>query len=132
MAAEKTRRKLFKVAKELNLSHQTIIEFLEKKGYAVSGLNTPITDEMHDEILKRFAQEKVKADKIAKREIESNEAVQKELKKTFGTKIIRIHFRADGFCIPASFFYFIRDNLHRVLDGRLNIIIRITDDAIMG
>ena len=67
MAAEKTRRKLFKVAKELNLSHQTIIEFLEKKGYAVSGLNTPITDEMHDEILKRFAQEKVKADKIAKR-----------------------------------------------------------------
>jgi len=67
MAAEKARTKLFKVAKELNLSHQTIIEFLEKKGFAVSGLNTPITEEMHDEILKRFAQEKVKADKIAKR-----------------------------------------------------------------
>jgi translation initiation factor IF-2 len=67
MVAAKTRRKLFKVAKELNLSHQTIIEFLEKKGFTVSGLNTPITDDMHDEILKRFAQEKVKADKIAKR-----------------------------------------------------------------
>jgi translation initiation factor IF-2 len=67
MAAEKARTKLFKVAKELNLSHQTIMEFLEKKGFAVSGLNTPITKEMHDEILKRFAQEKVKADKIAKR-----------------------------------------------------------------
>jgi translation initiation factor IF-2 len=80
MAAEKTRRKLFKVAKELNLSHQTIIEFLEKKGYAVSGLNTPITDEMHDEILKRFAQEKVKADKIAKRreEIAKEEKVLDE------------------------------------------------------
>jgi len=67
MAAEKARTKLFKVAKELNLSHQTIIEFLEKKGFEVSGLNTPVTEEMHDEILKRFAQEKVKADKIAKR-----------------------------------------------------------------
>ena len=67
MVAAKTRRKLFKVAKELNLSHQAIIEFLEKKGFTVSGLNTPITDDMHDEILKRFAQEKVKADKIAKR-----------------------------------------------------------------
>jgi len=67
MAAEKARTKLFKVAKELNLSHQTITEFLEKKGFTVSGLNTPITEAMHDEILKRFAQEKVKADKIAKR-----------------------------------------------------------------
>lgn len=67
MAAEKARTKLFKVAKELNLSHQTIIEFLEKKGFEVSGLNTPITEEMHEEILKRFAQEKVKAEKIAKR-----------------------------------------------------------------
>ena len=67
MSAEKTRRKLFKVAKELNLSHQTIIEFMEKKGFAVSGLNTPITDEIYDEILKRFAQEKQKAEKIARR-----------------------------------------------------------------
>ena len=67
MTAEKTRRKLFKVSKELNLSHQTIIEFLEKKGYKVAGLNTPITDDMHNEILHKFAQEKVKADRLAKR-----------------------------------------------------------------
>ena len=58
MAVEKTKLKLFKVAKELNLAHQTIIEFLEKKGYKVKGLNTPITNEMHEDILKRFAQEK--------------------------------------------------------------------------
>ncbi len=70
MAVKKTRRKLFKVAKELNLSHQTIAEFLDKKGFEVSGLNTPITDEMYDEILKRFAQEKQKAEKLAKRKQE--------------------------------------------------------------
>lgn len=67
MAEKKSKRKLFKVAKELNLSHQSIIEFLEKKGYKVSGLNTLITDEMHDDILKRFTQEKVQAEKIQRR-----------------------------------------------------------------
>ncbi len=75
MAVKKSKRKLFKVAKELNLAHQTIIEFLEKKGYNVSGLNTPITDEMHDEILKRFSQEKVKAEKLA---IRRKERVKEE------------------------------------------------------
>ncbi|MEJ2049001.1 MAG: translation initiation factor IF-2 N-terminal domain-containing protein [Calditrichota bacterium] len=67
MVEKTARRKLFKVAKELNLSHETISEFLQKKGYDVSGLNTPITDEMHDAILQRFSQEKVKAEKLAKR-----------------------------------------------------------------
>jgi translation initiation factor IF-2 len=70
MAEKKTRRKLFKVAKELNLSHHTIIEFLEKKGHKVSGLNTSIEDEVYDEILKRFSQEKVKAEKLARRKKE--------------------------------------------------------------
>ncbi len=84
MAAEKTRRKLFKVAKELNLSHQTIIEFMEKKGFAVSGLNTSITDEIYDEILKRFAQEKQKAEKIARRrkELVKEEQAEEEKIKT--------------------------------------------------
>ncbi len=82
MAVKKTRRKLFKVAKELNLSHQTIIEFLEKKGHHVSGLNTPISDEMYEEILNRFAQEKVKAEKIAQRRkarMQEKEVQEKEV-----------------------------------------------------
>ncbi len=84
MTAEKTRRKLFKVSKELNLSHQTIIEFLEKKGYKVAGLNTPITDDMHNEILHRFAQEKVKADKLAKRRKEIIKEESEELQQVSG------------------------------------------------
>ncbi len=84
MTAEKTRRKLFKVSKELNLSHQTIIEFLEKKGYKVAGLNTPITDDMHNEILHRFAQEKVKADKLAKRRKEIIKEELEELQQVSG------------------------------------------------
>ncbi len=84
MAVKKTRRKLFKVAKELNLSHQTIEEFLQKKGHEVQGLNTPISDEVYDEILSRFSQEKVKADKLEKRrqerikEIEASEVATAE------------------------------------------------------
>ncbi len=84
MTAEKIRRKLFKVSKELNLSHQTIIEFLEKKGYKVAGLNTPITDDMHNEILHRFAQEKVKADKLAKRRKEIIKEELEELQQVSG------------------------------------------------
>ena len=97
MTAEKTRRKLFKVSKELNLSHQTIIEFLEKKGYKVAGLNTPITDDMHNEILHRFAQEKVKADKLAKRrkeiikeESEELQQVSSEIKEMEKSEIVEI------------------------------------------
>lgn len=70
MTVKKTRRKLFKVAKELNLSHQSIIEFLGKKGYEVRGLNTPITDDMYEDIIRRFSQEKVKAEKLARRKEE--------------------------------------------------------------
>ncbi|GAB4335871.1 MAG: hypothetical protein Kow0037_16410 [Calditrichia bacterium] len=67
MAETKSRRKLFKVAKELNLSSDTISDFLQKKGFEVKGPNTRISDEMYEEILKRFTQEKIKAEKIAKR-----------------------------------------------------------------
>ncbi len=86
MAVKQTRRKLFKVAKELNLSHQTISEFLEKKGFEVAGLNTPVTEDMYDEILKRFSQEKVKADKLAQRrkEKEEDEAVALEFEAGTG------------------------------------------------
>ncbi|GAB4371209.1 MAG: translation initiation factor IF-2 [Calditrichia bacterium] len=81
MAEKKNRRKLFKVAKELNLSHQSIQDFLQKKGYEVAGLNTIITDEMHEEILKRFTQEKVQAERIERRRKERQKEVA-EVKET--------------------------------------------------
>jgi translation initiation factor IF-2 len=60
-------KRLFKVAKEFNLSHKTLTEFLQKKGYGVSGPNDSITQEMYDIILERFAAEKKLADKLRER-----------------------------------------------------------------
>lgn len=66
----KKKRKLFQVAKELNLSSQTIREFLEKKGHSVRNPNMVITDDIYEEILNRFSHEKKAAEKIQKRRLE--------------------------------------------------------------
>ncbi len=63
----KRKRKLFQVAKELNLASETIKEFLEKKGVPVKSPNMRIPDEVYDQILQRFSFEKKEADRIQKR-----------------------------------------------------------------
>lgn len=63
----KKKRKLFQVAKELNVSHGTIQEFLEKKGIVVKNINMVIDDPTYEMILQRFAHEKREADRLHKR-----------------------------------------------------------------
>ena len=65
--AERKKRKLFQIAKELNLASQTIREFLEKKGHPIKNPNMPIPEDIYDEILKRFSHEKKEAEKVEKR-----------------------------------------------------------------
>jgi len=68
MAVEaKKKKKLFQVAKELNLGKETIKDFLEKKGIKVVGLNMRIDDKIYDLILDRFSKEKKAAEAIHKR-----------------------------------------------------------------
>lgn len=64
---ERKKRKLFQIAKELNLASQTIREFLEKKGHTIKNPNMPIPEDIYDEILKRFSHEKKEAEKVEKR-----------------------------------------------------------------
>ena len=66
-ATERKKRKLFQIAKELNLASQTIREFLEKKGHTIKNPNMPIPEDIYDEILKRFSHEKKEAEKVEKR-----------------------------------------------------------------
>ena len=63
----KKKRKLFQVAKELNLGSHTIKEFLEKKGHPVRNPNMVISDDLYGEILQRFSHEKLAADKVHQR-----------------------------------------------------------------
>ncbi len=67
MATAGKRYKVFKICKQLNLGHETIVGFLESKGIKGAGLNTAVEENLYMEILERFATEKQKADQIAAR-----------------------------------------------------------------
>ncbi len=67
MATAGKKYKVFKICKQLNLGHETIVGFLESKGIKGAGLNTPVDEDLYMEILERFATEKQKADQIIAR-----------------------------------------------------------------
>ena len=69
MPAAAKKYKLFKVCKELNVGIDTISSFLKEKGVKVTGPNTSISADIHDEILNNFAHEKEIADKLHLRKI---------------------------------------------------------------
>lgn len=78
MAAGK-KYKIFKICKELNLGHDTVISFLEKQGIKVSGLNASVSEDVYIDILEKFAQDKAKAEQLkARRQEESGEETAKE------------------------------------------------------
>ncbi len=71
MPAAVKKFKLFKVCKELNVGIETISSFLKEKGVKVTGPNTSISAEIHEEILDNFAREKEIADQLHMRKIKS-------------------------------------------------------------
>jgi translation initiation factor IF-2 len=60
--AEK-KKKIYKVATELNVAHETLVEFLRKKGYEVKSHMSSVDDAMMREILIHFKKEKDVAEK---------------------------------------------------------------------
>ncbi len=81
---KKTRQRLYKVAAELNLSHDVLIEFLAKKGHQVKNHMSPVDEDMMVDILKHFKKEKVDADRHARKRKEYDEKDKKrrgEVKK---------------------------------------------------
>ena len=57
------KKKIYQVAKEINISHDTLIEFLRKKGYEVKGHMSSVEDDMMHDILGHFKKEKESAEK---------------------------------------------------------------------
>jgi translation initiation factor IF-2 len=82
MAVTVKKYKLFKVCKELNVGMDTVKPFLDKKGVKVSGPNTPISEEIYQEILQNFSREKEIADQLHQRkshtDIETEEVAEKK------------------------------------------------------
>jgi len=65
--------KLYKLATELNLASDTLIEFLVKKGYKIKNHMSPIEDDMLKDIMSHFKKEKEVADKFQKKLTEIKE-----------------------------------------------------------
>jgi translation initiation factor IF-2 len=70
--------KLFKVAKELNLSSETLTPFLEEKGVEVKGVNTSFSEEIYEELLVKYAKEKEKADELVDRKKEKEKELAEQ------------------------------------------------------
>lgn len=75
------KKKLFKVATELNISHGTLIEFLKKKGYAVKDLMSTVDEQMMRDILTHFKKEKDTAEKHHRKITALRESKKKVEKK---------------------------------------------------
>ena len=48
------KKRIFQVAKELNISHIEIIDFLKSTGVTVSSLMAPLEDDIYESILSEF------------------------------------------------------------------------------
>ena len=69
-------KRIYQIAKELNISHVEIIKFLQSKGIEVANHMAPVDNNIYDSILMEFSKEKASIDRQrkerARKEIVSN------------------------------------------------------------
>lgn len=75
------KKKLYKLATELNLSHETLIEFLRKKGHEVKSHMSTVDDDMMRDILVQFKKDKDVAEKHQRKVAEMRESRKRAEKK---------------------------------------------------
>jgi translation initiation factor IF-2 len=74
---KQTKVKVYKLAKELNLSHETLLDFLHKKGFEIKSYMSVLEPEAIDIIFKHFKKEKVDAERHARKRKEYDELDRK-------------------------------------------------------
>ena len=60
------KKRIFQVAKELNISHLEILTYLEREGTPVDSHMAPVTPEVYDEILLEFSKDKLQIERHRK------------------------------------------------------------------
>ncbi|HDP68326.1 MAG TPA: translation initiation factor IF-2 [Candidatus Marinimicrobia bacterium] len=79
-------KRIFEIAKELNISHIEIIEFLKKEEIPVKTIMSPVDEATYLKILEEFAREKDVVERFrkerARREAESKRKAEEEARKT--------------------------------------------------
>ena len=73
------KRRIFHIAKELNISHLEIMSFLKEEGVAVSSHMAPVDAEVYDKILGEFAKERQQIERLRKEQ--ARQAVVSNIKK---------------------------------------------------
>lgn len=98
------KKKLYQVAKELNIASESLIAFLQKKGFETKTVNSTITDEMSVLIMSHFKKEKESVEKH-QRKIQSfkttSKKEEKKVEKAEPTKIVKKTRRAKEEEMPA-------------------------------
>ena len=61
------KKKIYQVAKEINISHETLIEYLKKRGHEVGSHMSQVTDEMMHDIHDHFKKDREVAEKHQKK-----------------------------------------------------------------
>ena len=75
------KKKIYKLATELNISHETLIEFLRKKGHEVKSHMSSVDDDMMRDVLVHFKKEKDVAEKHQRKIQEIRDSRKKAEKK---------------------------------------------------
>jgi translation initiation factor IF-2 len=75
------KKKVYKVATELNLSHETLLEFLRKKGHEVKSHMSTVDEDMMKDILVHFKRDKDVAEKHQRKIAEIRETKKRAEKK---------------------------------------------------
>ncbi len=84
------KKRIFQIAKDLNISHTEIMEFLERTGEKVASHMSPVEPEVYDRILGEFAKERVIVERSRKEKarIDIQRARVRETKTTRFDKIL--------------------------------------------
>ena len=73
------KRRIFHIAKELNISHIEIMTFLKDEGVTVSSHMAPVDADVYDKILGEFAKERQQIERLRKEQ--ARQAVVTNIKK---------------------------------------------------
>ena len=60
------KKRIFQVAKDLNISHLDIIKFLKGKDIEVASVNSPLEDDVYETILAEFNKERLEIERLRK------------------------------------------------------------------
>jgi len=63
MTEKTAKRRIYQVAKDINISHETLIQYLRKRGHDVSGHMTLVSDAMMHDIMEHFKKDREVAEK---------------------------------------------------------------------